>query len=236
MYSRILNSGAVPDVHSDFSRLARMVTGTSVGLVLGGGGARGCSHVGMIKAILESGIPIDSVAGVSIGSLIGALWCQERDLTEMTLKARQFAMKMTQRWRQALDLTYPYTAYFSGRVFNSLIEELFGDRDISDLWLPYLTITTDLTLSAMRVHDYGSLWRYVRGSMSLAGYMPPICDPHDGHLLVDGGYVNNLPADISRTRLKAKHVLAVDVGAQDDVSFTNYGDWVSRIFHVVSLT
>lgn len=54
--------------------LARVLTGTTVGIVLGGGGARGCSHVGMIKAILEAGIPIDHVAGVSIGSFIGALY------------------------------------------------------------------------------------------------------------------------------------------------------------------
>lgn len=78
----------------------------------------------------------------------------------------------------------------------------------------------------MRIHDYGSLWRYVRGSMSLACYMPPLCDPHDGHLLLDGGYVNNLPADVMRAR-GACHVLAIDVGAQDDANFTNYGECLS---------
>ncbi len=215
-----------PDVHSDFSRLARWVTGTSVGLVLGGGGARGCSHVGMVKAILEAGVPIDTVAGVSIGSFIGALWCQERDITAVTDKARRFSFKMNQWWRQLLDLTYPYTSYFSGRGFNTLLEEVFEARDIRDLWLPYFTVTTDITESAMRVHDYGSLWRYVRSSMSLAGYVPPLCDPHDGHLLLDGGYVNNLPADLMRAR-GARHIMAIDVGAQDEASFTNYGDDLS---------
>ena len=72
---------------------------------------------------------------------------------------------------------------------------------MQDLWLPYFTITTDITVSDMRVHDSGCLWRYVRSSMSLAGYMPPLCDPVDGHLLLDGGYVNNLPADIMHKRL-----------------------------------
>ncbi len=66
---------------------------------------------------------------------------------------------------------------------------------------------------SQRVHDYGSLWRYVRSSMSLATYLPPLCDPHDGHLLLDGGYVNNLPADIMRSR-GARYILAVDVGAE----------------------
>jgi lysophospholipid hydrolase len=135
---------------------------------------------------------------------------------------------MTPGWRNLFDLTWPIVSYFSGHRFNVLIEEVFGDKDIRDLWLPYFTITTDLTDSAMRIHDYGSLWRYVRSSMSLAGYMPPLCDPHDGHLLLDGGYVNNLPADIMRMR-GAKHVMAIDVGAQNDIDFTNYGDYLSGI-------
>ena len=59
--------------------------------------------------------------------------------------------------------------------------------------------------------------------MSLAGYLPPICDPRDGHLLLDGGYTNNLPADIMRSR-GAKHILAIDVGSIDSINFTNYGD------------
>ncbi len=98
-YSSML-SGPPPDIHSDFSRLARHLTGNTVGLVLGGGGARGCAHVGMIKAILEAGIPVDSVAGVSIGAFYGALYSQERSLTEVTIKGRKFSHKMSQLWRQ----------------------------------------------------------------------------------------------------------------------------------------
>ena len=72
----------------------------------------------------------------------------------------------------------------------------------------------------------GSLWSYVRASMSLSGYLPPLCDPIDGHLLLDGGYVNNLPADVMRS-MGAKMVFAVDVGSQDEVHLTNYGDTLS---------
>lgn len=225
-YARLMEEKVKPDVHSDFSRLARMIRGTSVGLVLGGGGARGCSHVGMIKAVLEAGIPIDRVAGVSIGSFMGGLWCQERDVTKVTVKARSFCVKMAQKWRMAIDLTYPYCSMMTGFGFNGVIEEAFKETNIEDLWLPYFTITTDISVSNMKIHDSGCLWRYVRASMSLAGYMPPLCDPADGHLLLDGGYVNNLPADIMHKR-GAKHILAVDVGALDDVELHNYGDWLS---------
>ncbi|GJQ73889.1 putative phospholipase B [Trypoxylus dichotomus] len=191
LYSKVCMSE--PNIHSDFSRLARWLTGTSVGLVLGGGGARGSAHIGMIKAIQEAGIPIDMVGGVSIGAFMGALWCQERNITTVTQKAREWSKKMTQWWRQILDLTYPMTSMFSGRDFNQTIKSTFGETYIEDLWLPYFTITTDITASCMRIHTHGSLWRYVRSSMSLSGYMPPLCDPLDGHLLLDGGYTNNLP-------------------------------------------
>lgn len=89
LYSKVCQSE--PNIHSDFSRLARWLTGKSVGLVLGGGGARGSAHVGMIKAIQEAGIPIDMVGGVSIGAFMGALWCRERNITTVTQKAREWS-------------------------------------------------------------------------------------------------------------------------------------------------
>ena len=216
-----------PSIHTDFARLARFLTGTSIGLVLGGGGARGSAHVGMIKAITEAGIPIDMVGGVSIGAFMGALWCQENNITTFIQKARAWSHGMTSYWRQILDLTYPVTAMFTGAAFNRTIYEVFQETQIEDLWLPYFTVTTDITSSCPRIHRYGSLWRYVRSSMSLSGYLPPLCDPVDGHLLLDGGYVNNLPADVMKEVMGSETILAIDVGSQDDTDMTNYGDTLS---------
>lgn len=120
----------------------------------------------------------------------------------------------------------PVTSMFSGASFNSSVSSVFKGKQIEDLWLPYFNITTDITASSMRVHTYGSLWRYVRASMSLSGYLPPLCDPKDGHLLMDGGYINNLPADVARS-MGAKVVIAIDVGSQDETNLTNYGDSLS---------
>uniref|UniRef100_A0A672NFC4 lysophospholipase n=1 Tax=Sinocyclocheilus grahami TaxID=75366 RepID=A0A672NFC4_SINGR len=217
MYQRVFEKP--PDRHSDFSRLARILTGNAIALVLGGGGARGCSQVGIIRALSEAGIPVDLIGGTSIGSLIGALYAEERSVSRMTVRARQWAMKIT-------DLTYPVTSMFTGASFNSSISGIFQDKQIEDLWIPYFNITTDITASSMRVHTDGSLWRYVRASMSLSGYLPPLCDPKDGHLLMDGGYINNLPADTARS-MGAKLVIAVDVGSQDETDLTNYGDSLS---------
>ncbi|KFW89336.1 Patatin-like phospholipase domain-containing protein 7, partial [Phalacrocorax carbo] len=191
MYERVFQKP--PDRHSDFSRLARVLTGNAIALVLGGGGARGCSQVGVIRALIEAGIPVDMIGGTSIGAFMSALYAEERSYNQMRIKARQWAMVMNSVFKTILDLTYPITSMFSGAAFNNSINSIFKDKQIEDLWIPYFTITTDITASAMRVHTDGSLWRYVRASMSLSGYMPPLCDPKDGHLLMDGGYINNLP-------------------------------------------
>ncbi|KFO76747.1 Patatin-like phospholipase domain-containing protein 7, partial [Cuculus canorus] len=224
MYERVFQKP--PDRHSDFSRLARVLTGNAIALVLGGGGARGCSQVGIIRALIEAGIPVDMIGGTSIGAFMSALYAEERSFNQMRIKARQWATMMNSVFKTFLDLTYPITSMFSGAAFNKSINNIFKDKQIEDLWIPYFTITTDITASAMRVHTDGSLWRYVRASMSLSGYMPPLCDPKDGHLLMDGGYINNLPADVARS-MGAKVVIAIDVGSRDETDLTNYGDCLS---------
>uniref|UniRef100_A0A3Q2YJ86 lysophospholipase n=1 Tax=Hippocampus comes TaxID=109280 RepID=A0A3Q2YJ86_HIPCM len=221
LYQRVFEK--CPDRHSDFSRLARILTGNSIAVVLGGGGARGCSQVGIIRALNEAGIPVDIVGGTSIGSFMGALYAEEKSNSRMRVRAREWAMDMTSLFKKIVDLTYPVTSMFSGASFNSGISSVFKGKQIEDLWLPYFNITTDITASSMRVHTDGSLWRYVRASMSLSGYLPPLCDPKDGHLLMDGGYINNLPADVARS-MGAKVVIAVDVGSRNETNLTNYGD------------
>ncbi|XP_077593325.1 patatin-like phospholipase domain-containing protein 7a isoform X2 [Stigmatopora nigra] len=224
LYERVFEKP--PDRHADFSRLARVLTGNAIALVLGGGGARGCSQVGIVRALCEAGIPVDLIGGTSIGSLLGALYAEDRSHSRMRIRAREWAMEMTSVFKKVLDLTYPVTSMFSGAAFNSSISNVFKSKQIEDLWIPYFNITADISASAMRVHTDGSLWRYVRASMSLSGYLPPLCDPKDGHLLMDGGYINNLPADVARS-MGAKVVIAIDVGSRDETNLTNYGDSLS---------
>uniref|UniRef100_A0A673BHI2 lysophospholipase n=1 Tax=Sphaeramia orbicularis TaxID=375764 RepID=A0A673BHI2_9TELE len=201
LYQRVFEKPA--DRHSDFSRLARVLTGNTIALILGGGGARGCSQVGIMRALCEAGIPVDLIGGTSIGSLMGALYAEDRSHSRMRMRAREWAM-------------------VSPKATTIYLRSIFFD----DLWIPYFNITTDITASTMRVHTDGSLWRYVRASMSLSGYLPPLCDPKDGHLLMDGGYINNLPADVARS-MGAKVVIAIDVGSRDETNLTNYGDSLS---------
>ncbi|CAM2109678.1 unnamed protein product [Caretta caretta] len=152
-------------------------------------------------AMEEARIPIDLIGGTSIGSFIGALYAEERSAVRTKQRAREWAKSMNSVFETVLDLTYPITSMFSGSAFNT------SDKQIEDLWLPYFNVMTDITASAMRVHNVGntgawplagSVWRYVRASASYPPYLPPLCDPKDSHLLVDSCYVNNVPGSLWR--------------------------------------
>ncbi|KAJ5949806.1 Lysophospholipase nte1 [Penicillium verhagenii] len=208
----------------DFHRLARRLCGKSVGLVLGGGGARGIAQVGVIKALEEAGIPIDIVGGTSIGSFIGALYARDADVVPMYGRAKKFSGRMGSMWRFALDLTYPTVSYTTGHEFNRGIFKTFGDSQIEDFWLEFYCNTTNISRSRAEYHSSGYVWRYVRASMSLAGLIPPICD--EGSMLLDGGYIDNLTVAHMKS-LGADVIFAVDVGSLDDNTPQGYGDSLS---------
>ncbi|KAF9999477.1 phosphatidylcholine and lysophosphatidylcholine phospholipase [Entomortierella chlamydospora] len=221
------NSQKSPAFHgnrSDFARLARRLTGRTVGLVLGGGGARGIAHIGIIKALEEAGIPIDIVGGTSMGAFIGGLYARESDNVAIFGRAKMFAGRMAAKWRMVADFTYPVTSWTTGHAFNRGIWKCFSDTQIQDFWLSYYCNTTNITFSRMEMHQAGYAWRYIRASMSLSGFLPPLCD--NGHMLVDGGYMDNLPVQFMKS-LGAQTIFAVDVGSDDDTTLHNYGDSLS---------
>lgn len=211
----------------DFHRLARRLCGKSVGLVLGGGGARGLAHIGIIRALEEAGLPIDIVGGTSIGAFIGAVYAQDADVVPMYGRVKKFASRMASVWRFALDVTYPSASYTTGHEFNRGIFKTFGDSQIEDFWLGYYCNSTNISKSRCEIHTSGYAWRYVRASMSLAGLLPPLCD--EGHMLLDGGYTDNLTVTHMKS-LGAEMIFAVDVGALDDDTPQCYGDSLSGVW------
>ncbi|KAJ5885483.1 Lysophospholipase nte1 [Penicillium taxi] len=215
----------------DFHRLARRLCGKSVGLVLGGGGARGLAQVGVIQALEEAGIPIDLIGGTSIGSFIGALYARDADIVPMYGRAKKFSGRMGSMWRFALDLTYPTVSYTTGHEFNRGIFKTFGDSQIEDFWLEFYCNTTNISRSRAEYHSSGYVWRYVRASMSLAGLIPPICD--EGSMLLDGGYIDNLTVAHMKS-LGADVIFAVDVGSIDDNTPQAYGDSLSGFWSIMN--
>jgi predicted acylesterase/phospholipase RssA/CRP-like cAMP-binding protein len=192
------------DVPGDLARVARAVAGRSVGLALSGGGARGFAHIGALRALGEAGIAVDHVGGTSMGAVIAAEAALGFGDEEMRERNREeFARAMT-----LTDLTMPVLSLVRGGSTVRLLENLFGDARIEDLPIPYFCVSSNLTTATQVVHDRGPLWLWIRASSSVPGIGPPV--PFGGELLVDGGLLNNLPADVMRRRCRGT-VVAVDV-------------------------
>ncbi|KAJ1719983.1 phosphatidylcholine and lysophosphatidylcholine phospholipase [Coemansia erecta] len=211
---------------SDLARLARYLCGTSVGVVLSGGGARGIALLGVLQAFEEAGIPVDMVGGTSIGALMSGLYAKTPDSVAIHGPLKAFSRRMSSLWRFLLDVTYPILAYTTGREFNRAIWKVFRETEIEDLWLPFYCMTANITRSRPEVHTSGVLWRVVRASMSLGGFVPPLCD-ENGDMLVDGGYLDNLPVQVMKTELGADMIFAVDIAGENDTSPVRYGASVS---------
>ncbi|ODV67179.1 hypothetical protein HYPBUDRAFT_153073 [Hyphopichia burtonii NRRL Y-1933] len=209
---------------NDFLRLARILSNEAVGLVLGGGGSRGISHVGVVMALEKHGIPIDLIGGTSIGSFVGGLYAMDYNIVSIYGRAKKFAKRVSSLWRSIFDLTYPVTSYITGYEFNRGIWKLFGFAEIEDFWIKYFCNSTNITNSTMDIHESGYAWRFIRASMSLAGLLPPIA--FNGCMLLDGGYLDNLPV-MEMKKKGAKYIIAVDVGSADDRTPMNYGDTLS---------
>ncbi len=198
-----------PGAGSDFDRLARSLAGKALGLVLGGGGARGFAHIGVLKALEELGTPIDLVGGTSMGAIIAGLCARGLDSSAIQRGCARYA-------GGHLDLTLPVVSLAAGRKVGQQFRAFFGEREIEDLRIPFFAVSTNLTRAEQVVHRRGGLAAAIRASMSLPGVFPPAVQ--GGDLLVDGGLVNNVPADVMRQTSGSGPVIAVDVGQPVDLS------------------
>jgi NTE family protein len=192
------------DLPGDCDRLARLITGHAVGIVMAGGGARAFTHIGVVKALRSSGVPIDLTGGTSMGAIVAA-----------AVAARWSDEELSVRFRRAFvatnplsDYTFPFVSLFRGRRVSELLRTAFGEMDIEDLVLPFFCVTANLTTSSADVHRNGRLWRWLRASTSLPGVLPPWNDA--GQVHVDGGVIDNLPVREMR-KLGRGLTIGVDV-------------------------
>ena len=195
----------------DFGRLARCLSGRAVGLALGGGGARGFAHVGVLRALKEAGVAIDLIGGTSMGAVVAALHAMGLDCQAMLRMAHDLFLAE----KPYREFTLPMISLIRSRRLDRVVRRTYGDTRIEDLWLSYFCISTDLTAAEMVTHDRGPLWRAVRASSSLPGVFVPVVD--EGHLLVDGGVMNNLPGDVMRARCGGR-VIVVNVSPEQELS------------------
>ena len=188
-----------------------------VGVVLSGGGAKGFAHIGALKVIEEAGLPIDYIAGTSMGSIIGGLYAMGYDLETMTRLTKE------QNWDAVMSdaiprkylpiddkilnrhylVTFPFrnrkiqmkSSIYDGEMINLLLARLtspaYKIRNYNELPIPFLCVATDIENAEAYEMTRGNLQRSIRASMSIPFYYPPV--EVDNRLLIDGGMRNNFP-------------------------------------------
>lgn len=229
-----------------------------VGVVLGGGGAKGAAHIGVLKHLEEIGIPVDYVAGTSMGSIIGGLYAMGYSPDELAslianMNWSQYvgnsidrsAMSLETRERRStyiVSIPFSLSRLFSTKldtqsigfipsafVNNTALINLFNDlcvgyqkeMDFNDLPIPFACVATDIKTGKEVDIRHGSVPTAMRASMAIPGVFTPV--PMDNHLLVDGGLVNNFPADLVK-KMGADIIIGVEVTdadtliAEDDVT------------------
>ena len=192
------------DLHADIDRLGRLLTGHAVGLVMAGGGARAFTHIGVVKAMRASGVPIDLIGGTSMGAIVAA-----------GVAARWTDEELVTRFRRSFvdanplsDYTIPAISLFAGRRVAALLRAAFDEMDIEDLALPFFCVTANLTTSKADIHTVGRLWRWLRASVSIPGVLPPFTQAGEVH--VDGGVIDNFPVRAMR-RMGRGVTIGVDI-------------------------
>ncbi len=215
---------------ADMQRLARVLTGQSVGLVLSGGGARAYAHIGAIQALRERGVPIDFVGGASMGAIVAAGIAMGWDDGEMEHRIRKAFVDTS----PLDDIAFPLIAMTRGEKVRARLAEHFGEVAISDLWLPFFCVSSNLTSGNYHMHRTGELQAALRASISLPGVLPPATEK--GQVLVDGAVMKNFPADVMRS-FQLGPIVGVDVTrgrsiAADDIdappslwSWLTTGEW-----------
>ncbi len=207
-----------------------------IGLVLGGGGARGLAHIGVLKVLEKNNIPIHVITGTSMGALIGALYAQHPDAEWVENRVQQFLnsdvfrrsggnvfkqhradyepedvlRQLSHRIKKriVINLAAHRISLMKGERLQLAIDELIDDGKIEDTKIPFACASTDLRYGETVVFTNGSLRYALRASAAIPGFIPPVAQ--NGRLLIDGSVCNNFPVEAARM-LGANFIIASDV-------------------------
>ena len=177
-----------------------------VGLALSGGGALGAAHIGVLEVLEAHGIRPCCVAGTSAGSVVGAAYCAGLSLERMKQEA------LTLRWTNVGRVVRARFGFFDGaRLEDYLIRVVGGDRTFDELTIPFACAAADLLTEELVILREGQVAHAVRASCALPGVFTPVED-YEGHFLVDGGLINNLPVSVLH-EMGAEYTIAVNLSS-----------------------
>jgi len=177
-----------------------------IGLALSGGGARGLAHIGVLKVLEQEGIPIDFLAGTSMGGVIAAAYAS--GLSVDYIEKEALRMARLRNLITLLDRSLPRRGLVEGQKVQEYLTTHLGDKTFKEMKIPLSLVAVDLISGQEVVLNSGSVVDAVRATVSLPGVFAPF--RLGDYLLVDGGVLNNLPADVVRG-MGANVVIAVDV-------------------------
>jgi len=199
------------DNGNDFARLGRFLSGSAVGLVLGGGGALGCAHLGVFKALQEAGEPVDFIGGTSVGAAMGASMAAGYTADEAIGLTEEMFVKnrAMRRW------TIPVHSLLDHRVYDKWLRNIFSETAIEDMPLNYFAVSSDLTNNSDHIHRRGIAWEAVRASTAVPGVFAPFITP-TGEVLADGAMIENVPLEVMR---------GLKIGPNVVVKLTRPGPW-----------
>ena len=173
-----------------------------IGLALGSGSVRGAAHVGVLKVLEESGIPIDYIAGTSVGAFIGALYAGGQPVSAFE------QVLPNVRWRQLVNFVLPPKAFADNYPMVRFVEKFIGPVDFHELAIPFAAVASDAMSGEAYILNKGRVSQAVCASTAIPGVMKPV--KLGGRLLIDGAVVHPVPVALCRS-LGADIVIAVDV-------------------------
>ncbi len=198
-----------------------------IGLALGSGGARGFAHLGVIKVLHEEGIPIDFIAGSSMGALVACFFGTGLDMDRLYKLSSAFKRKYF------LDFTVPKMGFIAGKRVKDLIRVFTHGKNIEDLTIPIAVVATDLMSGEKVVFKKGPIADAVRASISIPGIFVP--EKINGRLLVDGGVVDRIPVSVVK-EMGAEFVIAVDVSkVKTNTEITSIFDVIMQSIDIMQM-
>lgn len=198
-----------------------------VGLALGSGGARGFAHLGAVKVLAEEGIPIDLIAGSSMGALVGCFYGAGLDVERLYKLSKYFKRKYY------LDFTVPKMGFISGKRVKEFIRVFTHGKNIEDLDIPVGVVATDLVSGEKVVFTKGPIAEAVRASIAIPGIFVP--EKLNGRLLVDGGVIDRIPVSVAKD-MGADIVIAVDVAhVKTNAEITSIYDVIMQSIDIMQM-
>jgi NTE family protein len=210
-----------PDLPRDMRRMARIISGRGVGLVLAGGGAKGFAHIGVIKALEEAGIEVDFVGGTSIGAVMGMVLALDLDAGKIATAVHKAFLRHP-KGNITGDYNFiPLVSLIKGlrshSALSAAVHDITGaDIDTEDTWKTFFAIASNFSTGAEAVLSRGNLTRNVIASYAVPGALPPVFIA--GHMMFDGGTFNNFPADVM-AQLGAGRIIGVDLSTDHGRTF-----------------